>query len=123
MSNKTTIADIASALDISAISVSRALAGKSGVGEELREKILLKASEMSYTKPASKNTYKVLVLHQRPFLQDSSNFTYIIQRIERALQNMDICYRTEFVDKDNQDKMQLPYKLLKERFLEGLLKA
>ena len=63
------------------------------------------------------------MLHQRPFLQDSSNFTYIIQRIERALQNMDICYRTEFVDKDNQDKMQLPYKLLKERFLEGLLKA
>ena len=121
MSNKTTISDIACALDISAISVSRALSGKIGVGEELREKILIKAKEMGYTKSTNKNPYKILVLYQRPLLQDNSNFAYMIQGIERALQNMDIYYHTEFVDKNNQDKMQLPYKFLKENNFDGII--
>jgi LacI family transcriptional regulator len=121
LSNKTTIADIASALDISAISVSRALAGKIGVGEDLREKILMKAKEMGYIKTTKQTTYKILVLHQRPLLQDNSNFAYMIQGVERALQNIDIPYHTEFVDKENQDKMQLPYKLLKENNFDGMI--
>ncbi|MGH4122508.1 MAG: LacI family DNA-binding transcriptional regulator [Clostridium sp.] len=121
MTNKTTISDIASALDISAISVSRALSGKIGVGEELREKILIKAKEMGYIKSINKNAYKILVLHQRPLLQDNSNFAYMIQGIQRALQNKDISYHTEFVDKNNQDKMQLPLKLLKENNFNGLI--
>ena len=121
LSSKTTIADIAVALDISAISVSRALAGKIGVGEELREKILLKAKEMGYIKNINQKTYKILLLHQRPLLQDNSNFAYMIQGIERALQNIEVSYHTEFVDKENQDKMQLPYKLLKENNFDGMI--
>ncbi|MFT5875847.1 MAG: LacI family transcriptional regulator [Clostridium sp.] len=121
LSNKITIAGIASALDISAISVSRALSGKNGVGEELKEKILLKANEMGYIRSTNKNANKVLVLHQRPLTQDNSNFAYMIQGIERALQNMDISYHTEFVDKTNQDKMQLPFKLLKEKNFNGII--
>ena len=121
MRNKTTIADIASALDISAISVSRALSGKIGVGEELREKIVLKAKEMDYMKPLNKNIYKILVLHQRPLIQDNSNFAYMIQGIERALQNMAISYHTEFVDKNNQDNMQSPYKLLEDNNFNGII--
>lgn len=121
MGNKITISDIASALDISAISVSRALSGKIGVGEELREKILEKAKEMGYMKSTNKNAYKILVLHQRPLVHDNSNFAYMIQGIERALQNMEIYYHTEFVDKNNQDKMQLPYKLIKEINFDGII--
>lgn len=121
MSNKITISDIASALDISAISVSRALSGKIGVGEELREKILLKSKEMGYMKSTNKKIYKILVLHQRPLLHDNSNFANMIQGIEGALQNMDIYYHTEFVDKNNQDKMQLPYKLIKENNFDGII--
>ena len=45
----------------------------------------------------------------------------MIQGIERALQNMDIYYHTEFVDINNQDKMQLPYKLLKENNFNGII--
>jgi len=121
LSNKTTISDIASALDISTISVSRALSGKIGVGEELRENILIKAKEMGYVKPTGKINYKILVLHQRPLIQDNSNFACMIQGIERALQKLDIYYHTEFVDKNNQDKMQLPYKLLKENNFNGVI--
>ena len=121
LTNKITISDIASSLDISAISVSRALSGKVGVGEKLREEILLKAKELGYLKSINKNTYKVLVLHQRPLIQENSNFSYMIQGIQRALQNMEISYHTEFVDKNNQDKMQLPLKLLKENNFNGLI--
>jgi len=118
---KITISDIASALEISAISVSRALSGKIGVGKELREKILIKANEMGYIKSINKDMYKILVLHQRPLLQDNSNFAYMIQGMQRALQNMGISYHTEFVDKNIQDKMQLPIKLLKENNFNGII--
>ncbi len=40
--------DIALALGVSKVTVSRALNGKEGVGEELREKIVSKANEMGY---------------------------------------------------------------------------
>lgn len=43
-----TMKDIAQAMNTSIVSVSKALAGKSGVSEELREKIILKAQEMGY---------------------------------------------------------------------------
>ncbi|MGV8981956.1 LacI family DNA-binding transcriptional regulator [Clostridium sp.] len=121
MSNKVTISDIAFALDISAISVSRALSGKIGVGEELREIIMLKAKEMGYIKSIKKNACKILVLHQRPLIQDNSNFAYMIQGIQRALQNMNISYHTEFVDKNNQDEMNPPLKLLKENNFNGII--
>ena len=45
MSSKVTMSDIAQALDVSAVTVSRALAGKDGVGGAMREKILQKAVE------------------------------------------------------------------------------
>lgn len=48
MRTKVTMSDIAQALDVSAVTVSRALAGKDGVGEAMREKILQKASDMGY---------------------------------------------------------------------------
>lgn len=121
MGNKITISDIAAALDISAISVSRALSGKIGVGEELRKKILSKSKEMGYIKATSKNSYNILVLHQRPLVQENCNFAYMIQGIERALQKLDIHYHTEFVDKNNQDKEQLPYKVLKENNFDGVI--
>ena len=48
MSSKVTMSDIAQALDVSAVTVSRALAGKDGVGGAMREKILQKAAELGY---------------------------------------------------------------------------
>ena len=47
-SGKTTMQDIADHLDISKVSVSKALNGKSGVSEELRRSILATAQEMGY---------------------------------------------------------------------------
>ena len=48
MDKKVRMADIAEKLGISVVSVSKALSGQSGVGDETREKILKLATEMGY---------------------------------------------------------------------------
>ena len=45
---KVRLSDIAAKLNISTVTVSKALADKDGVGEELREKIKSVASQMGY---------------------------------------------------------------------------
>ncbi len=120
-SEKTKMSDIANALGVSTISVSRALAGQEGVSDDLRSKVLLKASEMGYLKPKNIICNKVLVLHQKPFIQDNSNFSHIIQGMEKALQAAGCEYDMEFVDKSSQEKLSLPVKVLKGFQYDGLL--
>ena len=60
--DKVKISDIAKALEVSTISVSRALSGQAGVGEDLRSKILIKAKEMGYFKAKNDEDIKILVL-------------------------------------------------------------
>ena len=46
---KPTMRDIAKAVGTSAVTVSRALAGKDGLSDRLRDRIVKKAEEMGYT--------------------------------------------------------------------------
>lgn len=121
LNNKVTISDIAEALGISTISVSRALAGQTGVSKELRDTILSKAKELGYTRSKNKSEHNILVLHKKPYVQDNSNFTYMVQGLEKALQKVGADYDMEFIDKSNQDEMILPYKLSKERNFDGII--
>lgn len=118
---KITISDIAKALEISAISVSRALSGQAGVSEELRAKILIKSKEMGYLKTKNNNDIKILVLHQKPFNQDSSNYSYMVQGVEKAIQTIGCEYDMEFVDKQRQEDLYLPNKIAKESSFDGII--
>jgi LacI family transcriptional regulator len=120
-SEKTTMSDIAKALAISNISVSRALSGQDGVSEKLRSKILMKASEMGYLRPRNSGDKKILVLHQKAFIQDSNNYSHKIQGIEKALQTMGCEYDIEFVDKSRQEKLYLPNKVAKGTGFDGVI--
>ena len=60
MANKVRMADIAQQLGISVVSVSKGLAGKDGVSEELRRRILAAAQELGYTAPTERNKEKRL---------------------------------------------------------------
>lgn len=119
--SKVTIANIAEALDISPISVSRALSGQTGVSEELRTRIIDKAKEMGYNKLKSNESLNILVLHQKPYIQDNSNFSYKVQGVEKAIQSTGAEYSVEFVDKENQEKLYLPYKLSKGHSFDGVI--
>lgn len=105
------MADIAKTLGISAISVSRALAGQQGVGDELRARVLRKAEEMGYLRQRGGEISRLLLLHQKPYLQDNSNFSRIIQGMENALQAENGVYDTEFIDKPKQESLLLPQKV------------
>ncbi len=118
---KPKMSDIAKALNISTISVSRALAGQDGVSDELRRAILLKADEMGYLKPRNPVDYKILVLHQKPFIQDNSNYSHMLQGIAQALQKAGCEYDMEFVDKESQFSHTLPNKIARGSHYHGVL--
>lgn len=119
--DKVKISDIAKALEISTISVSRALSGQSGVSADLRDKILIKAKEMGYYKAKNNEDIKILVLHQKPFVQDSSNYSCMVQGIERVIQKTGCEYDLEFVDKEHQDELYLPNKIQKGINFDGII--
>ena len=58
MSKAVKLADIASALNVSTVTVSKALADQKGVGNELRERIKTLAKEMGYVSPAEAKKQK-----------------------------------------------------------------
>lgn len=118
---KIKISDIAKELGVSAISVSRTLSNQPGVGEELRNKILAKAKEMGYFKAKNNEDIKILVLHQKPFVQDTSNYSHMIQGIEKAIQKVGCEYDLQFVDVELQNKLYLPYKIDKGINFDGII--
>lgn len=116
---KPTMSDIARELGISTISVSRALAGQDGVSGELRSLIRQKADEMGYFRAKGPLHPRVLVLHQKPIIQDNSNFSHIIQGVENALQDADCEYDMELEDKSSQGELRLPGRVLKGSRYDG----
>ncbi|MCH3916600.1 MAG: LacI family transcriptional regulator [Spirochaetia bacterium] len=118
---KTKMADIAQALGISTISVSRALAGQEGVSDKLKKKVLLKASEMGYCRSRNQKDYKILLLHQKPFVQDNSNYSSMIQGMEKELQMAGFEYDMEFVDKATQAKSAPPQKITRGSRYDGFI--
>lgn len=119
--DKITISDIAKELKVSTISISRALLGQSGVSDELRSKILNKAKEMGYLKVKNNSDINILVLHRSPFIQDSSNYSHMIQGIQEAIQALGCGYDLELADKERQEQLYLPNKIEKGINYDGLI--
>ena len=80
MAKQVTMKDIAKSLNISTVSVSKALSDKDGVSMEVREKIKRRAEEMGYhysqpgrvTEPH--RSYNIGILIARRFVEDESAF-------------------------------------------------
>ena len=90
MAKKVRMADIAQRLGVSTVTVSKALAGKDGVSEAVREKILALAAEMGYQVKAS-NTEEhggemVGVLISERFLRPNESFYWTMY--ERVLDKL-----------------------------------
>lgn len=118
---KTTINDISAALGISAVSVSRALSGQSGVSEDSKNKILEKAKELGYSKSKKVHPVNILVLHKKPYKEDNSNFSFMVQGLEKSLQKRNADYSIEFVDANAHDSLAVPYKLTKGLRFDGVI--
>lgn len=99
---KTTIQDIADALDISRVTIWKVFSGREGVSEDLKTKIIAKAREMNYSlpkslyqeeiKPQIKEQYTVSVTVSRP--ETSSFWITILHEVakEMARYNINLLY-------------------------------
>ncbi len=80
MAKQVTMKDIAKALNISTVSVSKALSGKEGVSVEVREKIKNKADEMGYRyslgikEISNDKSYNIGILIARRYIEDDTAF-------------------------------------------------
>ncbi|MFD0714546.1 LacI family DNA-binding transcriptional regulator [Paenibacillus sp. GCM10027626] len=90
---KVTLQLIADHLQVSKTLVSRALLGKYGVSEEMRQKIIQKAEELGYTfpagqggKPAATRTNIIVTVIPRGYLGDQTYWGSLLEQIESELQ-------------------------------------
>lgn len=116
MKKKTvTMSDIAKTMDISTVTVSKALGDKEGVSEELREKIKLKANEMgyrfNYTSKAVKEgfTYNISIVVAKHFISDASAFYWVIYRhIVELLQKQNYYGILDVVSEHDEEESLVP---------------
>ena len=85
MSKDVTMRDIAKKLNLSAVSVSKAISGKEGVSDSVRDLIVTTAAEMGYkyTPAADSKTahYNVGVMVAQTFISDSAFYSRLFQNI------------------------------------------
>lgn len=85
MSKDVTMRDIARKLNLSAVSVSKAISGKEGVSDSVRDLILTTAAEMGYKYTSALRNksahYNVGVLVAQTFISDSAFYSKLFQNI------------------------------------------
>ena len=87
---KTSMRDIAKELGVSAVTVSNALAGKAGMSDAMREKILKTADEMGYVNPrniAAKVARDIGILIPERFFMAESYYGMFCRLLVRKLKN------------------------------------
>lgn len=110
-----TMSDIAKAMDISTVTVSKALGDKDGVSDELREKIKQKANEMgyrfSYTSKSSKEgfTFNISIVVAKRFINDASAFYWVMYRhIVELLQKQNYYGILDVISESDQANRSMP---------------
>ena len=100
-----TMSDIAKVMNVSTVTVSKALGDRDGVSVELRERIKQKATEMGYRVHAGSHgakdglTYNIGIIVAKHFISDASSFYWIVYRnIVELLQNQNYYGMLEVVD-------------------------
>ncbi len=122
-----TMSDIAKAMNISTVSVSKALGGREGVSEELREKIKRKASEMGYTvhtgsHPAKDgSTCNIGIIAPKRLINLPSAFYWTIYKhILELLQEQNYYGMLEVVDDSADAPREVPNALIDNK-VDGLI--
>lgn len=108
-----TLIDIAKACDTSNVTVSKALAGKSGVSDALREKIKQVADEMGYvgvksTQNRGGNTIGVLIPSK--FINPNGSFYWALYNaLVTRLKKENMFCIMENLDQEDEDRLMLPH--------------
>lgn len=117
MSKKVTMQDIADALGITKVSVSKALNGRPGLSDARRQQILLMAKKMEYGAEDAKAGYHLaFVCPKRFFLEDDTFYTTIYYYINKQCLEQNHTVACFVLGSEDEMALRLPDKLQTERF-------
>ncbi len=113
MSNEITMADIGRKLGVSTVTVSKALSGKNGVSDDLKEKIIAEAARSGYRKfrkkQGKKDKHTVGVIVSERYLRDKQSFYWqMYQNIMLNAGNMKIFTLLEVISTGAERSLELP---------------
>ena len=122
---KPTMRDIAREVGTSAVTVSKAMAGKTGMSDELRMKILKKASEMGYEYPHSsrllpREHLEIGILIPDKYFAPDSFYAEIYKRLVKRLADRGHFGLLEILDPEQERDLALP-SLLTTKHVDGLI--
>ncbi len=122
---KPTMRDIAREVGTSAVTVSKAMAGKTGMSDELRMKILKKASEMGYEYPHSsrllpREHLEIGILIPDKYFEADSFYAEIYKRLVKKLADLGHFGLLELLEPENERKLELP-SLMTTKHVDGLI--
>ena len=115
MYKKLTMSDIAKDLGVSTVTVSKALSGKEGVSDEVRSRIILRASELGYEYHKAKNVetsgtgaiFVGIIIMDR-FVSGDSFYSNILTALTKNLVSMNMIAITEIVERNDEKNCVLP---------------
>lgn len=122
-----TMSDIAKVMNVSTVTVSKALGDRDGVSSELRERIKQKATEMGYRMHTGTHgtkdglNYNIGIVVARHFISDASAFYWIKYRyIVEMLQKQNYYGMLEVVDDVLDGRGEIPNSVLDKK-VDGLI--
>lgn len=120
-----TMRDLGKRLGVSAVTVSKALAGKSGVSEEMRQKIIRLANELGYVNPNAQPARKekgldVGILIPANFFSSDSFYAMLYKELVQCLTEAGHFGLLELIAPDMQANMVLP-NLLRNRRVDAVI--
>lgn len=126
MAKTVKMSDIAERLNVSTVTVSKALSDQKGVSDEMRNKIKKLAVEMGYQKPVSKpeervRSYNIGVIVPEDYIEKYQTFYWeMYQEINMAAVKNNSFVMLEVLNAAD-EKAGIPSKLLKENKIDGLI--
>jgi len=122
---KATMRGIGKELGVSAATVSKALAGKSGMSDAMRERILRKAAEMGYEHPALEvspgpDHLDLGILIPEAFFSANSYYANVCKRLVQQLTDAGHYALLELIEREAEEGLSLP-RMLDRRRVSGLI--
>lgn len=125
MAKSVRMADIAEKLGVSIVTVSKALSGKDGVGNELRNNIIKVAEEMGYNTKKSddekKDSYFIGILNSYQYLEKGSSFYWsLYERLLTYLLASGDLGVLEVVSENDAANLCVP-KIIQDKRVDGII--
>lgn len=121
------MADIAHALNVSTVTVSKALSNQKGVSEEMRNKIIKLADQLGYKKPSVEHNEKInisfnigILIPEKYMSKYDSFYWQMYQEVTTKALRKECFTMLEVLSDDDEKNRDLP-RLIKENKVDGMI--